>query len=217
MSAVAPSENLVQQEAIQFNGPVSEASATSIAALANAMREIMLPVGSIIYSMLTEAQFQAQNTSPSPERWILADGSSVVGSKYATVTGNSTVPDLRGVMVRGKNGARGAGTGNPDGDLALGTYTADRNKSHTHTDAGHTHGVTQTAHAHTIGAGIFGMSGGSGAILSAADANPDTALYDTRTSNATISINTGNASINADGGVDAAPRNVTLNCFIRIN
>lgn len=215
MSNVSPSLNFVQQEALQYNKPTSEASVTQIAALANALREIILPVGSVVASMLNQADFHTQNGSST--RWLLCNGQSCVGSSYQTLTGNANVPDLQGIFIRGKNGARSTGTGNPDGDLALGTYSADRNQSHTHTDAGHTHGVTQTAHAHSIGAGVFGVSGGSGAILSAADANPNTAFYNTQTANATITIATGNASINASGGGDSAPRNVTMNYFIRIN
>lgn len=84
----------------------------------------ILPVGTVIHSMLTTTQFAAEYG----DNWVLADGRSVTGSRYATVTGSSTVPDMRGVFLRGKGA-----TYNPDGDLALGTYTADKYSSHTHT------------------------------------------------------------------------------------
>jgi len=83
----------------------------------------ILPVGTIIHSMLTTTQFAAEYGT----NWILADGSSVTGSKYASVTGNSTVPDMRGAFLRGKGA-----TYNPDGDLAIGTYSGDKTYSHNH-------------------------------------------------------------------------------------
>jgi hypothetical protein len=70
-------------------------------------------VGDIIHSMLTEEQFILENGGG----WILADGRDVTGSKYATVTGNTTVPDMRGQFLRGKNNGRLDGEENPDGDL----------------------------------------------------------------------------------------------------
>lgn len=152
MSFVAPSESKIVQESIQFNQPVSESSTSAIAALANALREIILPVGSIVDSMLDESTFQSQNTSPSPERWVLADGRNVAGSVYQSLTGSATIPDLRGNFTRAKNNGRSDGKQNPDGDLALGTYTASKFASHMHayTDPGHTHGVTDPGHAHTV-------------------------------------------------------------------
>lgn len=86
------------------------------------------PVGTIKSSMLTLAQFQAQNGTG----WVLADGGSCVGSSYATLTGFTTVPDARGLTLRGKNNGRSDGNQNPDGDSTLGTYQADGIGSHNH-------------------------------------------------------------------------------------
>ena len=83
----------------------------------------ILPVGTIIHSMLTTAQFAAEYG----DNWVLADGRSVTGTKYASVTGSSTIPDMRGAFLRAKGS-----TYNPDGDLALGTYTGDKLGPHTH-------------------------------------------------------------------------------------
>jgi hypothetical protein len=68
------------------------------------------PVGMIVQSMLTEAQFQAINGT----NWVLAAGQSVTGSQYATITGNSSIPDLRGMFLRGKNNSRSDGNQAPD-------------------------------------------------------------------------------------------------------
>lgn len=78
-----------------------------------------LPVGSIIHSMLTTTQF----ANEMGDTWVLADGRNVAGSRYQTVQGSSTVPDLRGAFLRAKGSSY-----NPDGDLPIGTYTADKVK-----------------------------------------------------------------------------------------
>lgn len=83
------------------------------------------PVGTVIHSMLTESQFQlAMSTG-----WVLSDGRTVTGSAYHKLTANTTVPDMRGRFLRGKNNG---GSVNPDGDLALGTNSADKYRSHSH-------------------------------------------------------------------------------------
>lgn len=113
----------------------------------------ILPVGTIIHSMLTTTQFTAEYGT----NWILADGSSITGSKYAAVTGASTVPDMRGAFLRGKGS-----TYNPDGDLAVGTYTADKLASHTHTVQISSGGATGLlAGGSGLGAGITGATGGN--------------------------------------------------------
>jgi hypothetical protein len=69
-----------------------------------------------------------------------------------------------------------------------------QNDAHTHTDAGHTHGITQIAHSHG------GISGGGGTTGGA---------------NASITINTGNASINAIAVDTNNWRNVTSLVCVR--
>ena len=85
-------------------------------------------VGEVKQAFLTEAQFQAQTSSD----WVLADGRDATGSEYATITGNTNIPDLRGQFLRGKNNGRTDGNENPDGESDLGTFQNDEFKSHTH-------------------------------------------------------------------------------------
>lgn len=146
------------------------------------------PVGSIIHSMLTEAQFQSETGA----NWILADGRDVTGSSYSTITGIATCPDLRGVTLRGKNNGSSR---NPDGDVALGTYQADELYSHTHTQNAHSHLYI----ASTIGGG-FGAAGVAG-----------TAPYNGTTTDNTTATNQN------FGGNETRMKNVTVNIFIRIN
>lgn len=86
-------------------------------------------VGDIRASMLTLDKFQTEMDNT----WVLADGSSAAGTDYQSVTGEGSLPDLRGMFLRGKNNSRTDGDENPDGDLALGTYQADELGSHSHT------------------------------------------------------------------------------------
>ena len=123
---------------------------------------------------------------------MLADGRSVAGSAYAVATGLSTVPDLRGVFLRGKNNGRGDGKQNPGGELALGAYQADLFGIHNHVEgfagvnASASFGVATTDAAGNIN-GQNGTSAQNHAI----------------TSNA--------------GGNETRSRNVTVNYFVRIN
>lgn len=141
------------------------------------------PIGSIVSSMLTEAQYQGLYGTG----WILMDGRSCAGSAYAAVTGATTVPDARGMVLRGKNNSRADGNQNPDGDSALGAYQGDQYKSHSHTAKS---GTLTTTH-----------TGASGRTASFTDFE---AGYD-------------DSIVNANGGNETRMRNITVNHFIRIN
>lgn len=209
MTDVAPSGNKVQQESLLYTQPVSEASITAIAALTSYLREVVLPVGSICESMLDETQFDTQ-LNASQTRWVLADGRSCVGSTYESITGNTTVPDLRGIGLRGKNGSRSGSTGNPDGDLALGTYTIDRFATHDHnlTDPGHSHRPGSSTGTPQNTEVAFGPSGGCFVTETNGTVNN---AFSTEVSTTGITLS------NAGSGSDTYGRNVTINYFIRIN
>jgi len=214
MSDIAPSEVKIQAESVQFNQPASEASQFAIGGLANALREIIMPVGSIIYSMLDETTFQAQNTDPSPARWILADGRDVTGSKYASLVA-STVPDLRGVFLRGKNYGRSTGSGDPSGDLPVGHYEGDVFKSHNHAinDPSHTHIVNDPGHSHLYN------GGGNHAGIGPTTAGNNTNLVPTSIETTGVNLQTALTGITIlnTGSAETAPRAVVVNAFIRIN
>ena len=86
-------------------------------------------IGDIVQSMLTEVQFQAERDGT----WVLADGRSVSGDQYETITGNANIPDLRGKFLRGKNNGTSTTEGNASGEVALGTPQTDELRSHSHT------------------------------------------------------------------------------------
>ena len=116
------------------------------------VQSLVLPVGTVIHSMLTVDQFQAEASSS----WILANGQDCTGSKYTSITGFTTVPDMTGRFLRGK------GTNNPDGDRPLGEYHADKVISHNHTGGANTAAgfAVNPNEGATIGAGT-GYYGGN--------------------------------------------------------
>lgn len=138
----------------------------------------ILPVGTVIHSMLTSAQFSTQYG----DNWVIADGRVVTGSLYHSVTGSTQIPDLRGVFLRGKGA-----TYNPDGDLALGTYTASKVGPHAHGVSWTNTGSPSTA------SGTFVSSG-------------------TSSGGGTFTQTTSSAGAN-----ETAPASITVNVFIRIN
>ena len=91
-------------------------------------------IGDVKQSFLTEAEFQAAHD----DKWGLCDGQDVTGSDYETITGNSTVPDVRGQFLRGKNNGRSDGNENPDGELNPGDWQNEDFKDHNHQQRGNT-------------------------------------------------------------------------------
>lgn len=151
------------------------------------------PVGTILHSMLTLTQFQTAIGSLG-NGWVLANGQSCVGSTYAAITGFTTVPDMRGRVLRGKN--NGATT-NPDGDLALGTLQADQFASHNHR--------------------IQQSGGGIGNGYATINSYQNTGYYNQfRDSNSEGQAPNGIA-IESSGGNETRMKNVTVNIFIKIN
>ena len=100
-------------------------------------------VGDIKQSVLTENQFIAELGVVEGRKWVLADGRNVAGTRYATLTGNSTVPDLRGAYLRmaGQNN-KASWTGGALNTWQEDTTRAPRNNAltgTTNTTGNHTH------------------------------------------------------------------------------
>lgn len=170
-------------------------------------------IGSFEQSMLTEVQYQALYGSG----WIITDGRSVTGSKYHILTGNTNVPDFRGLVIRGKNNGRSDGNQNPDGELALGQFQDHLFTQHDHGGGSHSHnGNTsgEITNGHRINYGEpFGINGYQGGA-SYPDSNVSNSLnhthsFTTNGPNSTVLI--------LQGGNETRMRNVTMNSFIRIN
>ncbi len=109
------------------------------------------PIGSMVWSPLSEAQFQSATDDGG---WELCDGASAVGSDYGTLMSRSVLPDVRGVFLRMADGSAGR---NPDGNVATDTFALYDVQSHAHNmNHGHGHTITATgtfansAHTHTF-------------------------------------------------------------------
>lgn len=163
-----------------------------------------LPVGSVVHSMLTEAQFQAIKGSG----WVLMDGRDVTGSSYAGLVGNNTLPDARGLFLRAKNNLRLDGKQNPDGDLVLGTFTADKTAPNGLATA------SDGAHQHYLGdvKGNFWDQAANYTNALNADGTP---LNDIEPDSYSASAGAHTHSITGDN--ETAPNALTVNIFIRIN
>lgn len=177
------------------------------------------PVGSVVDAVLTEAQFQAQNGTG----WVLADGRTVTGSAYATITGNSTIPDFRGITRRAKNNGRNDGTEDETGDHTLGSYQTSHVQGHNHAwyyDDGNngvpakTYSLTNTAVNYNSAQGAITSSAittGNGTAI---------ALYTSGVANQTITnvTNPGaSQSIPSSNYLQTACAAIIVNTFIRIN
>ena len=136
-------------------------------------------VGDIVASSLTELQFQTQRSNS----WILMDGRGVTGSKYNSLTGNTTIPDARGQFLRGKNNGRIDGKENPDGDLALGTQQSDAMQGHRHTYSAVMNGPDRTQG--TVNPGNVGTGTTSDPVTDGTHGTPRTAS-ETRSKNITV-------------------------------
>ena len=157
------------------------------------------PVGMIVHSMLTESQFQAINGT----NWILADGRSVAGSTYATVTGSSTVPDTRGLFLRaaGTHGSLTTANGNAF-SATLGSTQNDQGQGHFHDG--------------------YGDNGGSGYATGAIGNLNCGAISTGYISSVKIRAHAGSSfSDGTNGtprtGAETRPANLAVNIFIKIN
>lgn len=91
MSNISTSPNQIQVESVQYQAPVSESALSSMGAAINYTLLNAPPLGTIVPNTLTQSQV---NALVGPGYWLLANGQSCVGTRYAAVTGASNVPDV---------------------------------------------------------------------------------------------------------------------------
>ena len=174
------------------------------------------PVGMIVASMLTLAQFQALNGTT----WVLADGGSCTGTLYATVTGNTTLPDARGLVLRGKNNSRADGNQDPAGERALGnfqTHTTAKNGLAL-SDPSHSHSVNDPGHSHIQTVFQAASNGGNIPIGFANVGANVSGAYATYGATTGVSINGAATGITLGAGdAETRMRNLAVNHFIKVD
>ena len=208
MTDIASAPLKIQVEGLQYRGPASEATMQAMGGSINycidsigTIFSTLMPIGSIIPSMLTEAQFQGILGAD----WILAAGQNIVGSNLYNLTGQANAPDLRGRFLRGKNNGASGGTYSPT-EESLGAYQQDTFELHSHTanDPGHFH------QGYSIGDSPKNDAcyGGGWPVNGNNDGTTCTWQVDTKTTG---------ISIANSGSAETRPINITVNYFIRIN
>ena len=160
-------------------------------------------VGDVVQTFLTEAQFFAQ-PGRSSNHWVRCNGQNVAGSKYQSVTGLSTVPNMTNKFIRDS----------PGSDSGLRSFQADQ-------VGGHSHGLTSAA-------ALVDLSNGSNSLLVRQVAKAVSSTSCTQyvavapASNSSTTMTEGTKLLGDTDGVksitsETRPDNVTVNTFIKIN
>lgn len=213
-------------------GSVSERRVQELNSYAN---DRLFAIGSIQQSVLTEVQFQAQQS----DKWVLMDGRDITGSALAGITGWANLPDASGRFLRSSGGDADPTVGGLQSQATavngLGlSGTSPTLSTNTFADPSHTHGSSALStlihrNASTIqmttrtlsGAGYFsdsvlvGSSGNSNVepmfVGTAIDGDTDAP-----SSTMNVSINGGSYSVSSSD-TETRPVNITVNTFIKIN
>lgn len=88
-------------------------------------------LGDVKYSVLPLKSFQKENG----DCWLLMDSIPKAFAQKFTLYKRykiDSIPDARGVFLRGMNSGRNKLTGDPSGDRPIGSFQNDENKPHTH-------------------------------------------------------------------------------------
>jgi len=202
-----------QQATYTWNGAsawVKVATATTAAVASGDLWQ----VGSIQQSLLTESQWVSALGADS-SKWVLADGRDVSGSRWATLTGQTRIPDLRGGFIRcaGQNNNAGVNwNGGTVGAYHDDTTRIPRNTAFT----GTTDRVADHVHAYndpmTDNAAVSGNRGLSGA----GHLNDEAYLHPGRAYTGNAGAHSHTVTI-AGGDVETAPVHYGLSFFIKIN
>lgn len=117
MSNISTSPNQIQVESVQYQAPVSESALSSMGAAINYTLLNAPPVGTIVPSLVTQAQMDAM---VGPGYWLLCNGQSCAGSRYAAITGLTTTPNVSGVFLPVGPWQYFPASGNVTGDVNYG-------------------------------------------------------------------------------------------------
>ena len=152
-----------------------------------------VPVGTIVASMLSPRQMNEE----AGNLWVPADGrNSLPTWSYTQLTGETKVPDLRGMFLRGVNdsdeGIRNDGKQDPDVQRRPGTYQGDGIAAHGHTLSLKAVAFTQAAGTPNFASNIFTEGG-----------------FNTGVSNS--------VGKQSDAAEETRPRNIAVRWYIKVN
>ncbi|MGB5988869.1 MAG: tail fiber protein, partial [Marinifilaceae bacterium] len=159
--------------------------------------EVGIPIGSI----------QAFMGTTIPDGWMLCDGSIFNGTTYSelqAVLGSTTLPDLRGVFLRGLDSGRGLDIGRTFRSLQTDALKAHNHSGTTSVNGSHTH--TQYRSDGGGGGGALHGYGGDNIGRIAISSNAMAAG-----GNHSHTLN-----INNTGEIETRPVNVSVNYIIRV-
>jgi hypothetical protein len=160
-----------------------------------------MPVGTIIESLLTESEFRTAYPADL-NKWALADGRSVAGTRYEALTGRSNVPDLRGAYLRmaGQSVANPTWNGGVLGSFLNWLTGRPTTAFTTDSQGNHSHTIAPFAHMGLDSGGATGWSYG--------------------VATATVATSTAGAHthrVTGGGDAETRPTSYTVNYFIRID
>ncbi len=179
-----------------------------LSAKVSSLEKSVMPVGSIVNSLLTLAQYQSENG----DCWKLANGGILNATdELKIITGMSTIPDAltNGTFLRQAKSGR-----------TVGSFEDEAFMQHTHIQNSHNH--AQNAHNHHSGQGYIDTSGGQyGAVAGGGNqrytnmsAGNPVARWNTSSTTAT---NQDATAINQNaGGTETRPKNVAVNMFVKV-
>lgn len=171
-------------------------------------------VGAIQQSLLTEIEFKSLLAVSEQAKWALADGRDVSGSKYATTTGRSKVPDLRGAFLRmaGDNNINASWTGGSLNSFGEDTTRRPRTTDFTtNADGQHAHGVNFVRFTR------YNSGGGSQGVTQLGSDPTAASWGGSNASSDTVDNGNHSHTINGGGDTETAPKHYSVNCFIKIN
>ena len=184
------------------------------------LRKRFLPVGSITASVLTPPKFAEalgeRVGAPIADRtWVLADGRSVTGSKYAVLLNDQPIPDLQGIFLRGliKDGQRAPGSiQNESVNLAGISFSAQYRDIHTNQIQGQNYLPGNHAHLNTT---RNVPENGWSEYIESGEGGAGNNEYGTRLRN-TVSTRTAPVQMNGLGS-ETVPKNSGVYYYVKIN
>ena len=164
-----------------------------------------MPVGSVIISVLSEANFQTQNGTG----WVVMDGAGCVGTAYEDLTGFTTLPDAQGRFLRNFDQVTGT---DPDSSALL-TKIEDGIQDHGHQIHEMRTGLTPTGSMQKPNTRKSGLgcsdhnTSGDGVLSNGINAESQHMIKGIRTASPSARKNTNETVV----------KNIIMNHFIRIN